>query len=85
MKNVRFHSAQNYFSSYFKCKNQNTTICETIWACLKIFAVTCCLYGFEILCLIQREEHTLIVFENKLLRRIYEPKREEVAGIEKIS
>jgi hypothetical protein len=27
-----------------------------------------------------REEHTLRVFENRVLRRIFGPKREEVAG-----
>jgi hypothetical protein len=38
------------------------------------------LYGFEIWSLTLREEHRLRVFENKVLRRIFGPKREEVAG-----
>jgi hypothetical protein len=35
------------------------------------------LYGCEIRSLIFREEHILRVFENRLLRRIFGPKREE--------
>jgi hypothetical protein len=31
-------------------------------------------------CVTQREEHRLRVFENKVQRRIFRPKREEVAG-----
>jgi hypothetical protein len=38
------------------------------------------LYGFEALCLTLREEHRLRVFENRVLRRIFGPKRKEVAG-----
>jgi hypothetical protein len=40
------------------------------------------LYGFEIWCasLTIREEHRLGVFENRMLRRIFEPKRDEVIG-----
>jgi hypothetical protein len=38
------------------------------------------LYGFEIWFLTLREEHRLRVSENKVLRRIFGPKREEVAG-----
>jgi hypothetical protein len=30
--------------------------------------------------LTQREEHGLIIFENSTLRRIFGPKRDEVAG-----
>jgi hypothetical protein len=30
-----------------------------------------------------REEHRLSVFENRVLRRIFGPKREEVTGVEK--
>jgi hypothetical protein len=35
------------------------------------------LYGCETLSLISREEHRLRVFENRVLRRIFGPKREE--------
>jgi hypothetical protein len=34
----------------------------------------------EALSLTLREEHTLRVFENRVLRRIFGPKKEEVAG-----
>jgi hypothetical protein len=38
------------------------------------------LYGCETLSLTIREEHGLRVFENKVLRRIFGPKRDGVAG-----
>jgi hypothetical protein len=38
------------------------------------------LYGFETLSLTLREEHRLRVFENRVLRRIFGPKRDEVTG-----
>jgi hypothetical protein len=38
------------------------------------------LYGCETLSLTLREEHRLRVFENRVLRRIFEPKRGEVTG-----
>jgi hypothetical protein len=38
------------------------------------------LYGCETLSLTLREQHRLRVFENKVLRRIFEPKRDEVTG-----
>jgi hypothetical protein len=38
------------------------------------------LYGCETSSLTLREEHRLKVFENKVLRRIFEPKRDEVIG-----
>jgi hypothetical protein len=37
------------------------------------------LYGYETWSLTPREEHRQRVFEDRVLRRIYEPKREEVA------
>jgi hypothetical protein len=36
------------------------------------------LYGCETRCLTIREEHRLRVFENRVLRRIFGPKRDEV-------
>jgi hypothetical protein len=36
------------------------------------------LYGCDTLCLILREEHKLRVFENRVLRRIFGLKRDEV-------
>jgi hypothetical protein len=38
------------------------------------------LYGCETWSLTLREEHRLRVFENKVLRRIFRPKRDEVTG-----
>jgi hypothetical protein len=38
------------------------------------------LYGCEIWSLILREEHRLRVFENRVLRRIFRPKRDELTG-----
>jgi hypothetical protein len=38
------------------------------------------LYGYETGSLILREVHRLTVFENRLLRITFVPKREEVAG-----
>jgi hypothetical protein len=38
------------------------------------------LYGCETLSLILREEHRLRVFENRVLRKIFRPKRDEVIG-----
>jgi hypothetical protein len=38
------------------------------------------LYGFETWSLTLREEYRLRVFENRVQRRIFEPKRDEVTG-----
>jgi hypothetical protein len=38
------------------------------------------LYGYETWSLILREEHRLGVFENRVLRRIFVPERDEVTG-----
>jgi hypothetical protein len=39
------------------------------------------LYGCDTWSLILREEHRLRVFENRVLRRIFGPKRDEVTGV----
>jgi hypothetical protein len=41
------------------------------------------LYGCETWSLTLREEHRLRVFENRVLSRIFGPKRDEVTGVEK--
>jgi hypothetical protein len=38
------------------------------------------LYGWETWCPALREKHRLRVFENRVLRRIFGPKRDEVTG-----
>jgi hypothetical protein len=54
-------------------KNLKIRICKTI-----ILPVI--LYGCEIWSLTLREEHRLGVFENRVLRKIFGPKRDEVTG-----
>jgi hypothetical protein len=46
----------------------------------KIIILPVVLYGCEIWSLTLREEHRLRVFENRVLRRIFGPKRDEVTG-----
>jgi hypothetical protein len=38
------------------------------------------LHGYETLSLALRQKHRLSAFENRVLRRIFEPKRDEVKG-----
>jgi hypothetical protein len=45
-----------------------------------IFFLPAVLYGCKTWSLTLREEHRLRVFENKVLRRIFGPKRHEVTG-----
>jgi hypothetical protein len=45
-----------------------------------LFRVWSVLYGCETWSLIFREEHRLKVFENRVLRKIFGPKRDEVIG-----
>jgi hypothetical protein len=60
-------------SSRLLSENVKIRIYETI-----ILSVV--LYGHETWSLTLSEEHKLRVFENRLLRRIFGPKREEVTG-----
>ena len=46
----------------------------------RIIILSVVLYGCETRSLTLREERRLRVFENRLLRRIFGPKRDEVAG-----
>jgi hypothetical protein len=50
-------------------------VCKTLTSELYTF-----LYGCETWSLTLREEHRLRVFENRVLRRIFGPKRDEVTG-----
>jgi len=67
-----YHSVHS-LSSCLLSKNSNIKTYNTV-----ILPVV--LYGCEIWSLIQREEHRLRVFENRVLRRIFGPKMEEVLG-----
>jgi hypothetical protein len=46
----------------------------------KTIILTVVLYGCETCSLTLREQHRLRVFEKKVLRRIFGPKRDEVTG-----
>jgi hypothetical protein len=46
----------------------------------KIIILPVALYGYETWSLTLRELHRLRVFENRVLRRIFGPKRDEITG-----
>jgi hypothetical protein len=71
--NACYHSVQSLLSSRLLSRNVKVKIYNTI-----ILPVV--LYGCETWSLTLREEHGLRVFENRVLRGIFEPKREEVTG-----
>jgi hypothetical protein len=71
--NACFHAVQNLFSSRLLSRNVKIRTNKTI-----ILPVV--LYGCETWSLTFREEHLLRVVENRLLRRIFGPKRDEVTG-----
>jgi len=71
--NAYYNSVQNLLSSSLHSKNLKIKIYRTI-----ILSVVA--YGCETWSLTLREEHRLRVFENRVLRRIFGPKRDEVTG-----
>jgi hypothetical protein len=71
--NACYHSVQNLLSSRLLSKNLKIRIYKTI-----ILPVV--LYGCETWSLTLGEKHRLRVFENRVLRRIFGPKRDEVTG-----
>jgi hypothetical protein len=71
--NACYQSVQNPLSSHLLSENVKIRICKTI-----ILPVV--LYGCETWSLTVREERRLKVFENKVLSRIFGPKRNEVRG-----
>jgi hypothetical protein len=71
--NTCYHVVQNLLSSRLLSGNVKIKIYKTI-----ILPVV--LYGCETWSLTSREEHILRVFENRVLRRIFESKRDEVTG-----
>jgi hypothetical protein len=71
--NACYYSVQNLLSSRLLSKNTNITVYRTV-----ILPVL--LYGCETWSLTLREEQRLRVFENRVLRRIFWPKRDKVTG-----
>jgi hypothetical protein len=71
--NACYHSVQNLLSSHLLSKNLKIGIYKTI-----ILPVV--LYGCEAWSLTLKEEHRLRVFENRVLRKIFGLKRDEVTG-----
>jgi len=69
-RNARYHSVQNLLSSILLFKNLKIKIYITI-------ILPLVLYGCETWSLTMREERRLRVFENRVLRRIFGPKRDE--------
>jgi hypothetical protein len=68
--NVCNYSVQHFLSSRLISKNLKIKIYETV-------ILPLLLYGCDTWSLTLREEHRLRVFENRVLRRIFWPKREE--------
>jgi hypothetical protein len=71
--NACYHSVQSHLSSRLLSRNVKVKIYKTI-----ILPVV--LHGCETWSLTVWEEHRLRVFENRILRRIIGPKRDEVTG-----
>jgi hypothetical protein len=71
--NACYHAVQNLLSSSLLSRNVKIKIYKTI-----ILPVV--LYGYETLSVTLRKEHRLRVFENRILRRVYGPMRDEVTG-----
>jgi hypothetical protein len=67
------NSVQSLLSSRLLSRNVKVKIYKTI-------LLPGVLYGCETWSLTLREEHRLRVFENRVLRRIFGPKRDEVTG-----
>jgi hypothetical protein len=71
--NACYHSLQNRLSSSLLSKNAKIVIYRTI-----ILPVV--LYGRETWSPTMREERRLRVFENRMLKRIFGSKRDEITG-----
>jgi hypothetical protein len=71
--NACYYSVQSLLSSHLLSRNVKVKIYKNI-----ILPVV--LYGCETWSLTVREEHRLRVFDNRVLRRIFGPKRDEVTG-----
>jgi hypothetical protein len=71
--NACYCSVQSLLSSRLLSRNLKVKIYKTI-------IVPIVLYGCETWSLTLREERRLRMFENRVLRRIFGPKRDEIAG-----
>ena len=71
--NACYYSVQNLLSFNLLSKNIKIKI-------YRIIILSVVLYGCETWLPTLREEHRLRVFENRVLRRIFGPKRDEVTG-----
>jgi hypothetical protein len=71
--NACYHSVQNLLSSRLLSKSVK-------FRTYKIIMLPVVLYGCETLSLTLLEEHRLRVLENRVLRRIFGPKRDEEIG-----
>ena len=71
--NACYHSVQNLFSSSVISKNLTVKIYRNI-------NLPVVLYGCETWSLTLREERRLRAFENRVLRRVFGPKRDEMTG-----
>jgi hypothetical protein len=71
MRNACYHFVQSLLSSHLLSRSVKVKIYKTI-----ILAIL--LYGCETWSF--KEEHRLRVFENRVLRRIFGPKKDEVTG-----
>jgi hypothetical protein len=68
-----YHSVQSLLSYHLLSRNIKVKIRKTI---ILLFV----LYGYETWSVTLREQHRLKMFENRVLRRIFGPKRDEVIG-----
>jgi hypothetical protein len=67
-----YHSVQNHLYSRLS-KNEKIRICKTtVWPVVQ--------YGCETWSVTLKEEHKMRMFEDRMLRRIFGPKRDEVTG-----
>ena len=73
MRNACCHSVQNLVSSSLLSKNLKIKIYRT-----RILPVA--VYGCQTWSLTLREERRLRVFEDRVLRRIFGPRRDEATG-----
>jgi hypothetical protein len=71
--NACYHWVQSLLSSLLLSRNVKVKIYKTIF-------LPVLLYGWETWSLMLKEQHRLRVFENRVLRRIFGPKRVEVMG-----